>query len=278
MVIRACRVEVDLRVESKVYGRVMATYRISQLAERSGIPATTLRFYEDIGLVSADRTAAGYRQYGDDAVERLEFISSAKLLGLPLEEIRDLLDVWAEGECAAVRTSMLPLIAARVDEAHRRTAELTAFAAHLEQVSAELSEQAPARRCGPGCGCVVNPQTVAVQPSVPLLRLDDITSRSSQQVPVDCTLSGAQIGERAEQWRRLVSRATARKAIAGGRHLTFPSEAELAVQLAALAAAEQDCCSFFDFTLHLTTAALTLDVRAPDAAASLVDELFGAAR
>ncbi|WP_416316268.1 MerR family DNA-binding transcriptional regulator [Streptomyces sp. S584] len=35
--------------------------RISQLAERSGVPATTLRFYEGVGLLPADRTPAGYR-------------------------------------------------------------------------------------------------------------------------------------------------------------------------------------------------------------------------
>ncbi|MET8538999.1 MerR family DNA-binding transcriptional regulator [Streptomyces sp. NPDC005065] len=60
----------------------MRNYRISQLAERSGVPATTLRFYEDAGLLPADRTPSGYRMYGEDAVERLAFISSAKLLGL----------------------------------------------------------------------------------------------------------------------------------------------------------------------------------------------------
>ncbi|MFE1555035.1 MerR family DNA-binding transcriptional regulator [Streptomyces sp. NPDC058734] len=59
----------------------MSTLRISQLAERSGVPASTLRFYETAGLLPAERTASGYRQYGPDAVERLAFISSAKLLG-----------------------------------------------------------------------------------------------------------------------------------------------------------------------------------------------------
>ncbi len=56
--------------------------RISQLAERSGVPATTLRFYESAGLLSADRTPAGYRMYGEDAVDRLAFIGAAKHLGL----------------------------------------------------------------------------------------------------------------------------------------------------------------------------------------------------
>lgn len=61
----------------------VTTYRISQLAERSGVPATTLRFYEDAGLLRAERTPSGYRIYGEDAVDRLAFISSAKLLARP---------------------------------------------------------------------------------------------------------------------------------------------------------------------------------------------------
>src|SRR6478735_9410628 len=85
----------DLTFESGrrfTFGGV-TTYRISQLAARSGVPATTLRFYEEAGLLPADRTPSGYRVYGEDAVERLAFISSAKLLGLALEEIRELLAV-----------------------------------------------------------------------------------------------------------------------------------------------------------------------------------------
>lgn len=105
----------------------MNTYRISQLAERSGVPATTLRFYETAGLLPAERTAAGYRVYDERSVERLAFISSAKLLGLPLEEIRELLGVWEQGVCAAVRARMLPLVADRIADADRRLAELSAF-------------------------------------------------------------------------------------------------------------------------------------------------------
>ncbi|MGA6160644.1 MerR family transcriptional regulator [Stenotrophomonas sp. NPDC087984] len=52
--------------------------RISQLAERTGVPATTLRFYDDAGLLSAGRSPIGYRLYGEDAVARLTFIGAAK--------------------------------------------------------------------------------------------------------------------------------------------------------------------------------------------------------
>jgi DNA-binding transcriptional MerR regulator len=76
--------------------------------------------------------------YGEDAVERLAFISSAKLLGLVLEEIRDLLAVREEGVCASVRARMLPLVADRITETDSRIAELRAFVAHLAGVHAGL--------------------------------------------------------------------------------------------------------------------------------------------
>ncbi len=76
----------------------MNTYRISELARRTGVPASTLRFYEQAGLLPAERTGSGYRMYGEDAVARLELIASAKQLGLPLEEIRELLG--ARSGCA----------------------------------------------------------------------------------------------------------------------------------------------------------------------------------
>jgi MerR family transcriptional regulator, copper efflux regulator len=55
----------------------VGTYRISQLAGGMGMPATTLRFYEKVGLLPSQRTAAGYRVYDDAAAERLRFIAPA---------------------------------------------------------------------------------------------------------------------------------------------------------------------------------------------------------
>ncbi|CCW14878.1 MerR-family transcriptional regulator [Rhodococcus aetherivorans] len=78
----------------------MAMMRISQLARRTGVPATTLRFYEDAGLLHAERTPAGYRLYDQEAVDRLAFIATAKHLGLTLEEIAELLRVREDRACA----------------------------------------------------------------------------------------------------------------------------------------------------------------------------------
>lgn len=253
----------------------MTTYRISQLAERSGVPATTLRFYEDAGLLPADRTPAGYRVYGEDAVERLAFISSAKLLGLALDEIRELLDVREEGVCASVRARMLPLVAGRIAETDGRIAELRAFSAHLAGVHTELSGPAPEGACGPDCGCTTSGAEKPAPVMVELSPTRPGRDESWRDAPVACTLGGAELGERTEQWRELVGRAERHEDIPDGVRLVFPASAELAGEVAALAAAEQGCCAFFDFTLHLTPSALQLDVRAPEGAAGMLADLFG---
>ncbi|CAG7642514.1 MerR family transcriptional regulator [Rhodococcus opacus] len=257
----------------------MSTYRISQLAEISGVPATTLRFYETAGLLSAERTASGYRVYGDEAVERLGFISSAKHLGLPLEEIGDLLEVWEQGVCASVRQRMLPMVTDRIGDADNRIAELTAFSAYLAGVRADLSEPAPDGACGPDCGCLTAPATSTTPAPVPLTlerRPEPAPGLSWRDVPVACTLSGDEYGERAQQWQQVLDSATGREEIDDGLRVRFPSDPNLVAEVARLAAAEQGCCAFFDFTLHLSPDALALTVRAPETAHALLAELFGA--
>ena len=129
---------------------------LPKLATRSGIPASTLRVDDSAGLWPAARTAAGYRLYGEEAVERLGLISTAKHLGLPLEEIGDLLAVWETGTCAQVKADLQSRITARLAEAAQRAAEIKAFTAALrgalEHVQA-LPDRA--HRCGPGCGLPV---------------------------------------------------------------------------------------------------------------------------
>lgn len=242
----------------------VSSLRISQLAARTGVPASTLRYYESTGLLPAERTPAGYRRYGEQAVDRLAFISSAKLLGLSLEDIRDLLGVWERGVCAAVRTTMRPLVAARIADADQRQAELRAFTAHLAAVHAQLSQPGPAGPCGPDCGCTdVDPPAA-----------DD--DQSWRTAPIACTLDETALGERTEQWQRMAAAATDRAELPDGVLLSFPASPELAAELAALATTEQGCCAFFDFTLYLTPATLELTVRAPEAARPLLADLIGA--
>jgi DNA-binding transcriptional MerR regulator len=88
-------------VHSKVYRRgVSTTYTVSQLAAAVGSSPDTLRYYEKAGLLPAPRrTPSGYRQYDDDARDRLAFIRGAQRLGLTLADVRDLLAVRDTGQC-----------------------------------------------------------------------------------------------------------------------------------------------------------------------------------
>ena len=90
--------------------------------------------------------------------------------------------------------------------------------------------------------------------------------------PVACSLSSAAVLERASDWAALLDGA-ARELIPDGVQLTLPVSQAGAV--AGLAAAEQQCCPFFDFELHLDGDSLILKARAPADAAALLTALFG---
>lgn len=253
----------------------MTVLRISQLAEHSGVPATTLRFYETQGLLPADRTPSGYRVYGDEAVARLEFIGAAKQLGLSLEEIGELLAVWESGACAEVKADLRPRLSVRLDEARRCLAELTVFADSL-RIARDRLEALPDRAdpCDSACGFHTPPSSPSSlsSPSAPWWPID--CGGAPRTAPVACSLTGGETIERTAQWHKAVEGAV-RVEIPGGLRLTLPVARTASV--AALAAAEQACCPFFDFRLRLEGPELHLEVRAPAEGAALLADLFDGA-
>lgn len=70
---------------------------IGQVAERSGVPHTALRFYEESGLIEARRTTGNQRRYPRAVLRRLAFIRTAQRVGLSLEQIRDALAGLPDG-------------------------------------------------------------------------------------------------------------------------------------------------------------------------------------
>ena len=116
--------------------------QIGQVAQRSGVPAPTIRFYEAERLVTRPaRSASGYRVYSDQILQELAFIRRAQRLGLTLDEIREVLSLGRAGKkpCARV-VSICDTHLAAID---RRLAELRAFQDNLQQVR-RLAQQ--------GCG------------------------------------------------------------------------------------------------------------------------------
>ena len=83
--------------------------RISELAESVGVPTSTVRYYERVGLLALPaRTSSGYRDYGEDAAARLLFIARARRMGLSCEQITSLIPVWAGTNCAAAHDRVGP--------------------------------------------------------------------------------------------------------------------------------------------------------------------------
>ena len=116
---------------------------IGELARRSGIPAKTLRYYEDIGLLDPpERTASGYRRYNPDVVDRLTFITSSQALGLTLGEIRSIIALRDDGQppCGHV----LDLLVHRSNEIDQKIRELRALKIDLANIVERASRLDPA--------------------------------------------------------------------------------------------------------------------------------------
>lgn len=65
---------------------------VGEVAERTGVSASALRFYEDHGLLHPERTAAGHRRYPAEAIRRVSFIRTAQRVGVSLADIREALN------------------------------------------------------------------------------------------------------------------------------------------------------------------------------------------
>ncbi|MFI6358566.1 redox-sensitive transcriptional activator SoxR [Streptomyces sp. NPDC050743] len=74
-----------------------AQLTIGELAARSGVPISTLRFYERRALLASDRTAGNQRRYPRDALRRVTFIRMSQQLGIPLSEVKAVLGLLPEG-------------------------------------------------------------------------------------------------------------------------------------------------------------------------------------
>ena len=99
---------------------------ISEVGKRAGLPPKTIRYYEDIGLITPRRDPNGYRVFSDADLHRLAFLRRARMLGFSIEEARQLLALYR-------------------DE-HRASADVKALARqHLDRIDAQMSELAQMR-------------------------------------------------------------------------------------------------------------------------------------
>jgi MerR family redox-sensitive transcriptional activator SoxR len=104
---------------------------IGEVADRSGVATSALRFYEEVGLIRSVRTDAGHRRYPRAVLRRVAFIIFAQKIGLSLEEIKAELDtlphnrVPERADWAKLSASWTKRIRARIAELERLEAGLT---------------------------------------------------------------------------------------------------------------------------------------------------------
>jgi len=126
---------------------------IGTLARQAGLPIQTIRYYEQLGLLpKPQRSASGYRLYGDEAVDRLVFIKKAQSLGLRLEDIKEILELADRGRCPCGHVQQL--LRARLEELHRKIADWRMLERRLKEVTAR------------GCPPNFRPRGKAVCPTI----------------------------------------------------------------------------------------------------------------
>jgi Cu(I)-responsive transcriptional regulator len=103
---------------------------IGEAAEVTGLPAKTIRYYEDIGLVAADRKPNGYRDYGETELHSLHFVQRARSLGFSVADCRDLLSLYRDRDRSSADVKNL---------ARARLAEIDGKISELQSLRATLS-------------------------------------------------------------------------------------------------------------------------------------------
>jgi DNA-binding transcriptional MerR regulator len=106
--------------------------KIGELARQTGLSIKTIRYYERRGLLEQPpRTQGGYRLYGPEEVARLRFVRRAKLLGLTLEEIKELVELAVRCNEGELVPRLEEVLEAKLQETERKIAELSAFRQNL---------------------------------------------------------------------------------------------------------------------------------------------------
>lgn len=103
---------------------------IGRAAELTGLPAKTIRYYEDINLIDPTRAANGYRDYDSDDIHRLAFLQRSRSLGFNIEECRALLSLYQDKERAS--SDVKALAVEKIEQIDRKLKELKSLRSTLK--------------------------------------------------------------------------------------------------------------------------------------------------
>ena len=132
--------------------------KVGEVARLTGLSVKTLHHYEEEGLARpAGRSETGYRLYGEEEVARLRFIRRAKLLGLTLEEIKELVSLAAGCNAGELVPTLKDILEVQLEKTDRRMKELATFRENLLYYKRRLYEDDPGHACKAHtsfCGCL----------------------------------------------------------------------------------------------------------------------------
>jgi len=127
---------------------------VGQLARATGIPAKTIRYYEQVGVLPVPRrSGAGYRHYSRHDVHRLLFIRRARALGLSLANLKALTAELDSGECLTMRPRLYELMTEQLRTVQQQIAEFQVLERQLAQVLERLQTTVPTSHAN-GCQCL----------------------------------------------------------------------------------------------------------------------------
>lgn len=108
----------------------MESMNIGAVSSASGLPAKTIRYYEDIGLVRPPRSDNGYRVYREQDLHKLRFLHRARSLGFTIDQCRQLLSLYEDESRASA--DVKALAQQHLKEVDAKIQELNAMKATLE--------------------------------------------------------------------------------------------------------------------------------------------------
>ena len=115
---------------------------IGELAGELKLNPKTIRYYEEVGLLPEPRRSeSGYRLYSRYEVERLQLVKRAKLLGLSLAEIKEIVEYAIDGRCNVMEDRLLSLVEAKLGEIDQKIDDLVTFRDNLRQYHRDLSSR-----------------------------------------------------------------------------------------------------------------------------------------
>ena len=127
---------------------------VGALARATGVPAKTIRYYEQVGVLPVPRrSAAGYRHYSRHDVHRLLFIRRARALGLSLANLKMLTAELDSGECLTMRPRLHALVTGQLRTVQQQIVEFQLLERQLAQVLQRLQTAAPVHHTD-GCRCL----------------------------------------------------------------------------------------------------------------------------